>query len=115
MTMDAHIDGVVPIPLSQEERNFLSGTMHILDNLRRIHAAYDDEGQDLSAWPAKAAAEIERLQERNRVLEGAFERGKAAEKADWMRECAIEDDVDTVVRRMGYTAQADWGSKHGGT
>lgn len=115
MTMDAHIDGVVPIPLSQEERNFLSGTMHILDNLRRIHAAYDDEGQDLSAWPAKAAAEIERLQERNRVLEGAFERGKAAEKADWMRECAIEDDVDTVVRRMGYAAQADWGSKHGGT
>ena len=115
MTMDAHIDGVVPIPMSQEERNFLSGTMHILDNLRRIHAAYDDEGQDLSAWPAKAAAEIERLQEHSRVLEGAFERGKAAEKADWMHKCAIEDDVDTVVRRMGYAAQADWGSKHGGT
>ena len=49
------------------------------------------------------------------MLEGAFERGKAAEKADWMHECAIEDDVDTVVRRMGYAAQADWGSKHGGS
>ncbi|MDD2706328.1 MAG: hypothetical protein PHU07_13500 [Acidocella sp.] len=113
--MDAHVDGVVPVPMSQEEKAFLGGTMHMLSNLRRIHAAYDADGQDLSAWPAKAAAEIERLEERNRMLEGAFERGKAVEKADWMRECAIEDDVDTVVRRMGYAAQADWGSKHGGS
>ena len=34
--MDPYIDGVVPIPMSQDEQDFLSG------NLRRIHAAYDD-------------------------------------------------------------------------
>jgi hypothetical protein len=106
--MDAHVDGVVPVPMSQEEKAFLGGTMHMLANLRRIHAAYDADGQDLSAWPAKAAAEIERLEERNRMLEDAFERGKAAEKASWLHECAMEDDVDTVVRRMGYNADAHW-------
>ncbi len=31
------------------------------DNLRRIHAAYDDKGEDLSAWPLKATDAIERL------------------------------------------------------
>lgn len=55
--MDPHIDGVVPIPMSQDEQDFLSG------NLRRIHAAYDDDGFDLSALPKKAADEINRLRE----------------------------------------------------
>lgn len=55
--MDPHIDGVVPTPMSQDEKDFLSG------NLRRIHAAYDDAGCDLSALPAKAADEIRRLRE----------------------------------------------------
>ena len=53
--MDPYIDGVVPIPMSQDEQDFLSG------NLRRIHAAYDDAGFDLSALPEKAADEIKRL------------------------------------------------------
>jgi hypothetical protein len=30
-------------------------------NLRRIHAAYDDKGEDLSAWPLKATDTIDRL------------------------------------------------------
>lgn len=47
--MDPYIDGVVPIPMSQDEQDFLSG------NLRRIHAAYDDAGFDMSALPEKAA------------------------------------------------------------
>ena len=53
--MDPYIDGVVPITMSQDEQDFLSG------NLRRIHAAYDDAGFDLSALPEKAADEIKRL------------------------------------------------------
>lgn len=32
------------------------------DNMRRIHAAYDDKGEDLSAWLLKAADAIERLE-----------------------------------------------------
>ena len=28
--------------------------------------------------------------------------GSEAERDAWLRECAIEDDVDTVVRRMAY-------------
>ena len=55
--MDPYIDGVVPIPMSQDEQDFLSG------NLRRIHAAYDDAGFDLSALPEKAADEIKRMRE----------------------------------------------------
>ena len=55
--MDPHIDGVVPIPMSQDEQDFLIG------NLRRIHAAYDDDGFDLSALPKKAADEINRMRE----------------------------------------------------
>jgi len=107
--MDAYLDGVVPVPMTQGEKDFLSGSTHMLSNLRRIYAAYDADGQDLSAWPAKAASEIERLQELNRQREDAFERGKAAEKASWLHECAMEDDVDTVVRRMGYNG--GWGMK----
>lgn len=109
--MDPYVDGVVPVPMSQGEKDFLDRATHMLSNLRRIHAAYDADGQDLSAWPAKAASEIERLQELNRLSEDAFEQGKASEKASWLHECAMEDDVDTVVQRMGYAAQADWGSK----
>ena len=55
--MDPYIDGVVPIPMSQDEQDFLSG------NLRRIHAAYDDAGFALSALPEKAADEIKRMRE----------------------------------------------------
>ncbi len=35
---------------------------NMLNNLRRIHAAYDDKGEDLSAWPLKATDAIERLE-----------------------------------------------------
>lgn len=66
---------------------------HMLDNLRLIHGAYDANGADLSAWPWKAADEIERLQEHNRVLEAAFlEAAKQIAKSDpagvaqWLRE-----------------------------
>ena len=34
---------------------------NIQDNLLRIHAAYDDKGEDLSAWPLKATDAIDRL------------------------------------------------------
>ena len=34
---------------------------NIQDNLRRIHAAYDDNGDNLSAWPLKATDAIDRL------------------------------------------------------
>lgn len=105
--MDPYVDGVVPVQMSQGEKDFLNGTIHLLGNLRQIHAAYDADGHDLSAWPPKAASEIERLQELTRQSEGAFERGRAAEKASWLHECAMEDDVDTVVRRMGYVLEIE--------
>ncbi|TYC51427.1 hypothetical protein ETQ85_24385 [Zoogloea oleivorans] len=57
--LDPYIDGVVPTPMTPEERGFALGML--IGNLRRIHAAYDDDGEDLSALPAKAADEIERL------------------------------------------------------
>ena len=60
--MDPYIDGVVPTPLTPEEKGFALGML--IGNLRRIHAAYDDEGEDLSALPAKAADEIEKLLDR---------------------------------------------------
>lgn len=31
-----------------------------------------------------------------------YAQGKQDERSSWFRECAMEDDVDTVVRRMGY-------------
>ena len=34
----------------------------LIGNLRRIYAAHDDEGNDLSALPSRAADEIERMQ-----------------------------------------------------
>jgi hypothetical protein len=40
--MDPYIDGVVPTPLTPEEKGFALGML--IGNLRRIHAAYDDEG-----------------------------------------------------------------------
>ena len=58
--MDPHIDGVVPVQMTDAERGFLSGML--IGNLRRIYAAHDDEGNDLSALPSRAADEIERLQ-----------------------------------------------------
>ena len=57
--MNAYIDGVVPQPMTLEERFFMSGML--IGNLRRIYAAHDDEGNDLSALPVKAADDIERL------------------------------------------------------
>ena len=41
---------------------------HMLRCLRLIHAAYDADGADLSAWPGRAADEIERLREHAVVL-----------------------------------------------
>lgn len=32
MTMDAHIDGVVPVPMSQDEKNFMGGMVSMPDN-----------------------------------------------------------------------------------
>ena len=58
--MDPHIDGVVPVQMTDAERGFLNGML--IGNLRRIYAAHDDEGNDLSALPSRAADEIERLQ-----------------------------------------------------
>ena len=72
--MDPHIDGVVPQPITYEEEFFLSGLL--VGNLRRIYAAHDDEGNDLSALPAKAADEIERLLERVANMNEALQRVK---------------------------------------
>lgn len=54
-----HIDGIIPTPMTLEERGFALGML--IGNLRRIHAAYDDDGEDLSTLPGKAADEIDRL------------------------------------------------------
>jgi len=66
---------------------------NMLDNLRLIHGAYDSNGADLSAWPWKAADEIERLRDLNKVLEAAFfEAAKQIANSDpagvaqWLRE-----------------------------
>ena len=60
--MDPHIDGVVPVPMTDAERGFMNGML--IGNLRRIYAAHDDEGNDLSALPSRAADEIEKLLDR---------------------------------------------------
>lgn len=72
--MDPYIDGVVPQPITYEEEFFLSGLL--VGNLRRIYAAHDDEGNDLSALPAKAADEIERLLELVANMNEALQRVK---------------------------------------
>ena len=72
--IDPHIDGVVPQPMTYEENLFLSGML--IGNLRRIYAAHDDEGNDLSALPAKAADEIERLHVRVVDMNEALQRVK---------------------------------------
>jgi len=38
----------------------------------------------------------------NEAYTRAYAQGKQDERSSWLRECAEEDDVDTVVRRMGY-------------
>lgn len=79
--MDPHIDGVVPVQMTDAERGFLNGML--IGNLRRIYAAHDDEGNDLSALPSRAADEIERLQ-------GLPETIEAMDKAmnDWTDKAA---------------------------
>ena len=72
--LDPHIDGVVPQPITYEEEFFLSGML--VGNLRRIYAAHDDEGNDLSNLPAKAANEIERLHVRVVNMNEALQRVK---------------------------------------
>ncbi len=72
--LDPHIDGVVPQPVTYEENLFLGGLL--AGNLRRIYAAFDEEGNDLSALPAKAADEIERLQRRVTDMNEALQRVK---------------------------------------
>lgn len=72
--LDPHIDGVVPQPVTYEEEFFLSGML--VGNLRRIYAAHDDEGNDLSNLPAKAANEIERLHVRVVNMNEALQRVK---------------------------------------
>lgn len=66
MSMDQYIDGVVPQPITDAERGFLRGLL--IENLLRIHAAFDDEGNDLSALPKKAADRIEKLQKQRKTL-----------------------------------------------
>ncbi len=66
MIMDQYIDGVVPQPITDAERGFLRGLL--IENLLRIHAAFDDEGNDLSALPKKAADRIEKLQKQRETL-----------------------------------------------
>lgn len=72
--MDPYIDGVVPQTITHTEESFLSWLL--AGNLRRIYAAHDDEGNDLSDLPAKAADEIDRLLELVGVLMHALHRVK---------------------------------------
>lgn len=72
--IDPHIDGVIPQPMTYEEKFFLSGML--VGNLRRIYAASDDEGNDLSALPGKAADEIEHLHGRVVSMNEALQRVK---------------------------------------
>ena len=65
--MDPYIDGVVPTPLTPEEKVFSLLGM-LIGNLRRIHAAYDDEGEDLSAG---IAAELQGHQRQQNGFTGA--------------------------------------------
>ena len=51
----------------------MTGKKHMLECLRRIHAAHDAEGYDLSAWPAEAADEIEHLRNENKSLRHALQ------------------------------------------
>lgn len=45
----------------------------LIGNLKRIHAAYDEDGEDLSAIPEKAANEIDKLINKVAKLEDAVE------------------------------------------
>lgn len=51
-------------PLRFTAMELVNGTPLVLDCLRKIHAAYDEEGNDLSEWPSRAADEIVRLLDR---------------------------------------------------
>ena len=72
--MDPHIDGVVPVQMTDAERGFLNGML--IGNLRRIYAAHDDEGNDLSALPSRSADMIEQLSAENEALKQQVEQGK---------------------------------------
>ena len=60
---------------------------HMLKCLRRIHAAYDADGEDLSAWPSEASAEIERL------ADALMERERDARRYRFLR----SRDLDAIV------------------
>ena len=97
--MDPYIDGVVPTPLTPEEKGFALGML--IGNLRRIHAAYDDEGEDLSALPAKAADEIEKLLDR--LAKDGDAAAKDAERYRLLR----RGQHWSVVDGIGDTLRAD--------
>ena len=90
MSMDQYIDGVVPQPITDAERGFLSG--FLIENLLRIHAAFDDEGNDLSALPKKAADRIEKLQKQRETL----------------LECMYRIEEDLIVRKSDDLTLAEY-------
>ncbi len=90
MSMDQYIDGVVPQPITDAERGFLSGLL--IENLLRIHAAFDDEGNDLSALPKKAADRIEKLQKQRKTL----------------LECMYRIEEDLIVRKSDDLTLAEY-------
>jgi len=59
----------------------------MLKCLRLIHAAYDADGADLSAWPEKAADEIER------IADELMERECDARRYRWLR----SRDLDAIT------------------
>lgn len=77
---------------------------HMLTCLRLIHAAHDADGCDLSAWPAEAAAEIERL------ADALMERERDARRYRWLRAQHWNDNTIAAVRwpkdamRLGHDA-----------
>lgn len=70
---------------------------HMLKCLRLIHAAYDANGEDLSAWPAEAAEEIERL------ADALMERERDARRYRWLRDSR---DSGAMLRLLYEDGQA---------
>ncbi len=104
--MDPHIDGVVPVPMTDAERGFMNGML--IGNLRRVYAAHDDEGEDLSALPAEAADKIEQLRLAEEGAKEAFGH-VVQQKRDLEAECKrlrrLLDGAYDTIRQQAPNAK----------
>ena len=104
--MDPHIDGVVPVQMTDAERGFMNGML--IGNLRRVYAAHDDEGEDLSALPAEAADKIEQLRLAEEGAKEAFGH-VVQQKRDLEAECKrlrrLLDGAYDTIRQQAPNAK----------